>query len=210
MSIPTHGPTCQTWMYPVDCRDCGRPIHVLQCTCGSAVLFDFPRPPWDYHECGGGVGGSGLSGWAAVDVLRNRGIAITPDIMEKIFENEGGKVSHPSRNDNIETEKINPTGSEKTDFIGVVREYFSKTNRLTQLGELSEMGRQILGLPEDRHLRQFTIIDNGGFQHKSYTCVAPSGAIHGKIAEGMIVKASIEARSADEYSVWVATSIEPL
>src|SRR5437773_2376507 len=85
MSVPTHRATCQTWMYPTDCWYCGARIHVLQCTCQSAVLLDYPRPPWQKHDCSGGIGGSGYSGWAAVDVLRAHGFAITTKILDKCF-----------------------------------------------------------------------------------------------------------------------------
>ena len=50
MSIPTHGPDCETRTWKTTCPDCGRLVWFLSCTCGSKVFFDNKGYPWRLHS----------------------------------------------------------------------------------------------------------------------------------------------------------------
>lgn len=50
MSVPTHGPDCETRTWRTTCPDCQRPVWFLSCTCGSKVLFDNKGYPWRLHS----------------------------------------------------------------------------------------------------------------------------------------------------------------
>lgn len=124
MAIPTHGPFCQTLLYPVNCRDCGAPIRVLQCTCGSAVLFDTAAPHWDKHDCAGysataGVAVGRLKGWAAVDVLRNQGVPISADIMERISP---GRARGEASQTQWDLRRAEPRQGQSLSILALVRE----------------------------------------------------------------------------------------
>ncbi len=149
MPIPTHGPSCQTVIYPADCWHCGRPIHILQCTCGSAVLFDKPKPPWPEHDCSsGGIGGSGLSGWAAVDVLRANGIPIDANIMAKVFPAKlrSGKAGASPPPESMAA--MQPKAGKKIDLVAIVRELLTDTKKTDRLNALGDIGAKLLKLPK--------------------------------------------------------------
>src|SRR5580700_779160 len=135
-SIPTHRPSCQTWTYRTNCRSCNRPIWVLQCTCDSAVLFDSLGWPWPEHDCGssGGIGGSGLSGWAAVDILRANAVPIDPSIMQKAFTPPEIDKQKPSKTPAPEQIRaVQPKGAERVTLLAVIRDLFTETKRTRNL-----------------------------------------------------------------------------
>lgn len=37
-------------MWATACPDCGTRVYFFSCTCGSAVFFNLPHPPWDPHQ----------------------------------------------------------------------------------------------------------------------------------------------------------------
>lgn len=49
--MTVHGRRCNSQTFPTNCRDCGDPIFVFTCNCGSAVLFDELGQPWPKHRC---------------------------------------------------------------------------------------------------------------------------------------------------------------
>ena len=123
MPVPTHGPLCQTRIYPTACWSCQHEIFVLQCTCGSAVLLDDRWPPWPKHTCAstggtGGIGGSGLSGWAAVETLRAQGVPITSDIIQEVFPGERPSGHKPSSE--TATNRIEPGDGTQRSVLGCV------------------------------------------------------------------------------------------
>lgn len=50
MPVPTHYDDCSTRIWPTTCRECGRRVFFLSCSCGSKVFLDEPRPPWPRHS----------------------------------------------------------------------------------------------------------------------------------------------------------------
>lgn len=208
MPVPTHGPTCQTIIYPTDCWHCGRPIHVLQCTCGSAVLFDKPKPPWPEHDySSGGIGGSGLSGWAAIDVLRANGIAIDADIMAKVFppkaSSRRGGVSPPPES----MAAVQPKAGKKIDLVAIVRELLTDTKKTEQLNALGDLGTKLLKLPKGG-LWQLTLVVNSERPNLTYTCILPARIGLPKDAKNKMVFAQIEAKVVGAYAIWLVTEIQ--
>jgi hypothetical protein len=146
LPVPNHRASCQTWLYPTKCWDCGAPIHVLQCTCGSAVLFDEPHPPWDEHDCSetGTIGRSGLKGWIAADVLRANGVSISPKIMAMLFPESSAKKNAEPPPQPIK--KMGPKSGQSLDLLAVVREISRSTKRTAELDVLSGVGAKLLNL----------------------------------------------------------------
>lgn len=162
MAVPTHGPLCQTLVYDTSCWYCQQEIFVLQCTCGSAVLFDDARPPWPKHIYpgtgdAGGIDGSGLSGWAAVDVLREQGVPVTPDIIQRIFPNK----QQINRKTSLETgiRRIKPENREQRPLLAVVRELHRSTHRTEATDALSEIGLELIGLTPEIRYHQITLMN---------------------------------------------------
>ncbi len=207
MSVPNHRASCQTWIYPTNCWGCGASIHILQCTCGSAVLFDEPRPPWPEHDCSetGTIGRSGLKGWVAADVLRANGIGISPKIMAMLFPEPTTrrKTGPPSQ----AIKKVAPKPSQALDLLAVVREISRKTKRTTALSGLSGLGTKLLGLPKGE-IRQITLVANNERPNLSYTCVLPAALGIGEAAKHKMVFAKLEAKVAGDHAIWLVTSIE--
>jgi hypothetical protein len=207
LPIPTHGPSCQTIIYPTGCWYCGRPIHVLQCTCGSAVLFDQPKPPWPEHDCSsGGIGGSGLSGWAAVDVLRANGIPIDANIMAKVFSAKlrPGKAGAPPPESMA---AIQPEAGKKIDLVAVVRELLTDTKKTDRLNALGDVGAKLLKLPKG-DLWQLTLVVNSERPNLTYTCILPARLGLSKDAKNKMVFAQIEAKVVGAYAIWLITEIQ--
>jgi hypothetical protein len=203
--VPTHGPYCQTWMYPTDCWYCGKPIHILQCTCGSVVLFDYPRPPWQEHDHTGGIGGSGYSHWQAVDVLRSLGVPIVQSVLDKIFPKaEQKQEAQKSASNNIKA--VAPKFGVRRSLLAVVREFYQQTNRTERMKALGGLGTRLLKLPPGP-VGQITLVNNGTQPNLSYTCILPSVLGLAKNAKNKMVFAEIEGRGVRGNSIWIVTDI---
>jgi hypothetical protein len=199
VSVPTHRASCQTWMYPTQCWYCRAPIHVLQCTCGSAVLFDYPRPPWQEHDCSGGIGGSGFSGWAAVDVLRSRGIPITRSVLNKVFPRTAtGKATAAFASEEIGA--VKPKAGICVSLLAVLRDVRADTTRIRRVTDLGDLGAKFLNLPKGS-FEQITLVDNRSRPNGSYTCILPQRLGLPKSAKNRLVFAEIEGRGAGESAV---------
>lgn len=206
MAVPTHGPSCQTRIYPTDCWYCGAKIHVFQCTCESVVLFDKVGWPWPVHDCTNhkGIGGSGLSGWTAVDVLRANGVTISPDILAKIFP---GRTRQTRGNAPPDIKAIKPTPKEKTtSLLAVVRDLYSGTKKTAELEAISNIGAKLLGIPKGG-LSQVTLIVNSERPNLSYTCIVPETVCSPKNLLNKIVFAELEPKIAGGYAIWLATEM---
>src|ERR1700722_4808929 len=132
-------------MYQTDCWYCGKAIHILQCTCGSAVLLDYNRPPWQEHECHSGIGGSGYSGWQAVDVVRSMGFPIYENVLDKIFPKPGNK-KQAQKSAAKDIKKVPPKLRVHRTFLAVVRELQTETNRTDIIQRLGGVGAKLLNL----------------------------------------------------------------
>lgn len=213
MPVPTHGPFCQTLVYPTSCWHCKQRIHILQCTCGSVVLFDSGEPPWPKHVCSrtgagtSGVGDSGLSGWQAVDVLRSQGVPISFDIMEKIF-GDGQQPTYRDTELADDIRRIEPKIDETRNMLAVIRELNKCTRRTSSVDELSSMGRQLLGLANTRYW-QITIVQNNTRPNESYTALVLESFAQ-TLEEGMMVNVSMSAQVSGNFSEWVVSSIDTL
>jgi hypothetical protein len=194
-------------MYPTKCWDCGASIHVFQCTCGSAVLFDKPRPPWDEHDCAetGTIGRSGLKGWIAADILRANGVSISPKIMAMLFPEPATKKTPESKPRPIK--KIEPKSGQRLNLLAVVREISRSTKRTAELDILSGVGARLLNLPKGK-LWQITLVVNSERPNLSYTCVLPAVLGLAESAKNKMVFAKLEARVAGNHALWIVTSIE--
>lgn len=204
MSIPNHRVSCQTWMYATKCWYCGAQIHILQCTCGSAVLFDYPRPPWREHDCRSGIGGSGYLGWQAVDVLRSKGIPIVESVLDKIFPN----AKNPRDALKAASTDIRAVAPKrvKRSLLAVVRELYDQTNRTERMKLLSGLGREFLKLPPGA-FGQITLVKNGTIPNLSYTCILPAILGLPKAAKNKMVFAEIEGRGLPRHAIWIVTDI---
>ena len=211
MSIPTHGPSCQTLVYPTSCWYCQQAIFVLQCSCGSAVLFDQLGAPWPRHTCdgigGGGIGGSGLSGWMAVDTLRAHGVSITPDVMAKMFPSKG--QSDRSARQETTIKRVEPENDSQRPLLAVVRELSQDTKQTEDVATLSDLGSKLLGLDSRVRYRQITLIDNRVRPNESYTALVPDHLARG-LRLGAMVMADMRGGVAGEFAIWVVTDINLL
>jgi hypothetical protein len=208
MSVPTHRASCQTWIYPTGCWYCGAPIHVLQCTCGSAVLLDMNHPPWEEHDCSatGTLGRSGLKGWAAVDVLRSAGVPISADIMSKVFPGaEGGKK--PAAPSPPAMTAVKPKAGQKVTVLALVGNLLTSTKKTDELGKLGGVGAKLLQLPKGK-LWQITLIVNSVRPNLSYTCVLPENLALPKDAKSKMVFAELAAKVAGDHAYWLITEIQ--
>jgi hypothetical protein len=198
-------------MYPTDCWYCGAGIHVLQCTCGSAVLLDMNRPPWDEHDCSatGTLGRSGIKGWAAVDVLRSNGVPINADIMSKIFPG-GSTATKKSATPSIPSVKaVKPSTDERLSVLALISELLTSTKKTHHLDNLGEVGTKLLQLPKGK-LWQATLLINSERPNLSYTCVVSASLGLSKDAKNKIVFAQLEAKVAGEHAIWLITEIQLL
>lgn len=212
MAVPTHGPFCQTLVYPTSCWYCQQKIFVLQCTCGSAVLFDGLGAPWPKHTCAGaggagGIGGSGLSGWAEVDALRTQGAPITADVKQKIFpgERQADYRAHPEP----AIKRIEPKERLQRSLLAIVRELHQNTKRTKAVDALPEFGLKLLGLnPKDRYW-QITLVDNTVRPNESFTALIPDHHAQG-LQLGVMVMATLSGCIVGNSADWLITDINPL
>lgn len=206
MAVPTHGSGCQTRVYPVNCWDCAKPIHIFQCSCGSAVLFDALGPVWDEHDCwsseAGGIGGSGYSGWNALDVLQSAGMKVTSDVMAAVFPNS--QTKQQSDIQQPQTVRVEPLGNMKEQVIAIIRDVHSETKLTKSLDELGVMGQELLGLDKAKNWMQLTLIANNERPNRSFTCIVPDTlGTSATSKKDQIVFAQIEGRVAGETAIWL-------
>lgn len=203
LSIPTHRSTCVTKMYPAQCRGCGASIHILQCSCGSVVLFDEPQPPWEEHDCSttGTLGRSGLKGWDAVDVLRANSVGISPKVIGLVFP----KNTEPQQVATTPTSlvAVGPKAGQRKDILASVREVLSDTHKIQALKSMGGMGAKLLGLPRG-NLLQITLVTS----LSSYTCILPAGLGVSKESRNKMVFAHLEAKVGGSHAIWLITDVK--
>lgn len=202
VSIPTHRSSCVTKMYPARCRGCGASIHILQCSCGSVVLFDLPEPPWEEHDCSttGTIGRSGLKGWDAIDVLRANSVGIGPAIMGLAFPKDVNGGRSPAVAKSLDS--VAPKPGQIKDILASVRELLTDTQRIRALNSVSGVGAKLLGLPKG-DIWQVTLVTN----NSAYTCIMPAGLGLTKDSKNKTVFAHLESRVAGSHAIWLATDI---
>ncbi len=205
MSVPNHQASCRTWMYLTSCWYCGASIHVLQCTCGSAVLFDYPRPPWQEHDCSGGIGGSGFSGWTAIDVLRSQGIPITRSVLDKVFPPSATK-NGTTASAAEETGAVKPRSGVCLSLLAMLRDIRADTTRIRRMIDVGDLGAKLFNLPKGP-FEQITLIDDRSHPNASYTCILPQGLGLPKGAKNKLVFAEIEGRGTGAHAIWLVKDV---
>jgi hypothetical protein len=103
---------------------------------------------------------------------------------------------------------VQPT-NRKLSILGIVRELYTETKKVSQLKELGEIGRKLLRLP-DGPLWQVTLVVNSERPNLSYTCVLSTRLGLPRDAKNKIVFAAIEGRVAGDLAIWCVTEIQIL
>lgn len=64
--------------------------------------------------------------------------------------------------------RMDPSGAKDVPFVNAIREVHRRTRHLEEILAFPEIGRQMLGLPDDGTFRQLTIMNNGEVPQCSY------------------------------------------
>jgi hypothetical protein len=215
-----HRPECRTWLYPWSCPDCASAIFVYQCTCGSGVFFDDPKPPWPLHDCGSAIvkaSMAGAGGWlkAGLDPATGKGTPL--EALEGFVATGKGVADHGSGQSvgpsppvfpaQYDIKAMDPMPGEAESFIGIVRDVLKSSARLDNLYDgLGDVGRKMLNLPPKSAARQITLEKNDLDPVESYTAVLPAELADGVSASRM-VWVSLEARHAADRSAWLVADL---
>ncbi len=168
-----------------------------------------PRPPWPKHYCGsfqptgGGIGGSGYSGWQAVRALREMGFEITEDISQKIFGDKQSQ-SRPRRDPNAST-AAQPVKGPPISVLGRVDNIVQESRRLKAVSALQPLQRKVLGLTAKQYW-QVTLVQNGQSPAPTFTCLIDAAICSSECEVGRMASMTIEARIAGGFAEWEATS----
>jgi hypothetical protein len=147
-----------------------------------------------------------LSGWAAVDVLRAKGVPIDSNIMGKVFPpklRSDKVVSPPSES----MAAMEPEAGKKIDFVAIVRELLTDTKKTDRLKAPGDLGKKLLRLPKG-DLWQLTLVVNSERPNLTYTCILPARLGLSKDAKNKMAFAQIEAKVVGEYAIWLVTEIQ--
>jgi hypothetical protein len=209
MSVPTHGPYCESWVFPTECRDCNQAIWIFCCTCGSAVLFDELGFPWPKHKCSG----ERLpTGWEAVHKLRSLGVVFTPEVNARLAEIAFGKKTKVQQERLPAIAHVEPTNERKT-LIAMLREFNEDTKRTKSLEELGPLGYQILSLNKAQKYAQITIHvipEKAQTQRHSYTCLLPISKKINSRHLGRLVGVELRGVALGSNTYWIVENIELL
>lgn len=151
--MTAHGRHCNSQTFPTKCRDCGDPIYVFTCNCGSAVLFEELGPPWPKHDC---------RSW------NNPGGAFTVD------EEYSVQVRRAEQN-RTATSIIRIAARDAATYRGrgVVREVTRDVDVFAKLGlpDATPMATAVLGELARQKVAQITVHveDHGAAEFRSYT-----------------------------------------
>lgn len=200
MSVPNHGPFCQSTTYPVKCWDCGEQIYIFQCTCGSTVLFDSLGSPWSTHDCGGE---KLPTGWDAIRKLKSMGIPIDQQVMDYAF-GEKPKRTNITPPPII---RVEPAQGETLDILAILREFNEETKITNSIQEFGAIGFQILGLKSNQKIAQITFHDTTKSQAESYTCLLPVGISVRKSDVGRLIGASLRGVVSGSMKYWIIEDI---
>ena len=209
MPVPSHNPNCRTRMYKTKCWDCGALIFVFECNCGSAVLFNNNQPPFDRHTCSGGIGDSGFSGWNAIDVLRNEGMPITPDVLEIVF----GSLPKENQKSTVykDSEAISVSPQHSLEIIANIEDFHRKTKETEKANSLSAMARELEGIPKNIvSMNQITLKHNINDNPASYTALIPYKLCPSNIFDLRKSRAVVFAKLIGLRSWWLVEDIELL
>ena len=112
---------------------------------------------------------SGLSGLRAVDTLRDLGVCATDNLLDVAFP----RAAHGSRcilEQPHDTVRADPPGLEDASLVGAVREIHRCARHCHEIFALPEICIQTREMPEDRALRQLTIVNYGEVPRCRDTC----------------------------------------
>lgn len=202
MSVPAHGPFCQTKTYPTRCKDCAQDIFLLQCSCGSIVLFDELGWPWSKHICAGraqaatgvGVGGTGAL-WTVTDELQ--------DIFEDKVRRDRDPTSVP------ESSIVEPTEGASQTLLAVLRELRSNSHPVARLNNMPAAGVRLLGMNSKEKYWQTLLVDNGVRPNEHYSALAPHRLV-ADLKPNVMVMADLEAQVHGDWRHWVVKAIHAI
>ncbi len=197
MSVPSHGPSCQSRVFQASCWSCDQRIHIFQCSCGSTVLLDLLGWPWPQHNCPGyrdlkGVGG----GHESV------GVQDSPEDTARA-SNWPERISASS---SVPIERIAPSAGQSLDVVAVMREVHRNTRRTMAIDDLSEFGKKLLGLDTNAQYWQVTLVQSDSCPNKSYTAFVSEKDLRG-FKQGVLVGARISAHAQGSSPHWVVSRI---
>ena len=211
MGIPTHGPLCMTRMYRVNCWYCGSRIYVLECSCGSAVLFNYNKPPWDEHTCSGGIGDSGLSGWNAIEALQNAGMPLSKEMMDTAFGRKAKQAINRPDDLSAITQKVEPRKGDIFEPILNLEGFYKNTKETKNANALLDIGRGIEGIPKnEKNFCQITFIRNHEDGRESYTALIASNKVPANIEKEKEHRSIFFVRLLGLKSWWLVDSIVKL
>lgn len=198
----THGPWCNTRVWPTNCPGCGHSVFFFSCNHGSKVFFDALGRPWPVHDC---------------DTSWTRGLKRTTDSTGRITVHlsAGVSVSRPPDTFNIAPEIverakqspikeaqapivcINPEPTRPQAVIGVLREIRQHANPYryhnipdTTFGSaaLGPIGQQSVG-----RITVHTPLNSESSQLASYTMWIPAALISNRrIKTGITVHIGLQ------------------
>lgn len=200
MSIPCHGPFCESRTYPTRCKHCGQTIFILQCNCGSTAVFDHLGHPWPKHVCAGWSGGAG----ADTGPVRGRRPPKLPDAWTK------GGLRHGNRNLNVQggttIKRVDPTTGGRRTLRAVVSALHTDTKLTKKVNAFLQSGIRLSNLDPRTHYRQITLVDNRVRPNASYTALIPDGLTRG-LCENVTAKAEIRGMPLNAMRCWIVTAI---
>ena len=193
MPVPRHGPFCRSWTYPTSCWHCHQDIFVLQCSCGSAVLFDSLGWPWPEHNCTVKHGG-----WTSVGAL--------PELVDEVKGEPSDLADEPTSPNKHDTRRIDSEHGESRSLLAVVRELHPRTNRIKDIEDKSEIGRQIIGLEPGVRYWQITFVNTEISPSESFTALVREDFAKG-LNLHVMVRVEMSACAVGDWAGWRATDI---
>ncbi len=180
--IPSHGLICQTWTYPTRCWSCRARIHVLQCSCGSAVLFDALGNGWPIHACG-------------TTSARIRRIIRSDAEWARLRIQEQMEAILPGPKQWVSSPPEAHRGVPPLHFVATVEDPPAQTKRIARLDEESPFELAAMKMrSEARSYAQVTLRDTASSPHRVYPAIVKRSTLPGRLRRNLRVGVTLEAR----------------
>jgi len=227
--------SCQTRFYGWSCPECDGRVKVLECSCGSFVMFDKAGDGWPQHACfdrryrdlvarvmpivNAGRDPASARFRPFQDLRAQLGPGAGPDVDGEpppdlppdLSPGPVGPPPRPPAPAAPDIKRMDAIDGERQSMIGLLRSIDRKTNRLSALYQrLGDLGRKMLGLPAASKAVQVTVLDNQGQPVESYAAIADSGLITSDIAVDHLVWVELEGRTDGHAPFWVVRDIRRL
>ena len=192
--IPNHGIFCQTWTYPTKYWDCGAQIHVLQCSCGSAVLFDHLGSGWPHHDCG-------------TTSARIQRIIRSDAEWERLRIHERMEAIQPGKKQWVSSPPEAQRGAPPRHFVATVQDPPAHTKRIARLDGESPFDLAAMNVGAGaQSYAQVTLRDTASAPHRIYPAIVERSALPGELRRNMRVGVTLEARGL-ERAEWFILEI---